>query len=145
MELELTNDVKIEFLKAMLQELEQGTTTKPEPQEKPTIVDNATIEVQYGRQDLKIVNVWQNGERLHMSCLPKWGTETLVKTIKFPDYAHQAIKMVKDLFGKNLTQPVRVKNFLEENLIDKTVTANVTERKHAKYNYAIGDFEKLVN
>lgn len=145
MRLQLTNEVKVEFLKAMLQELEEGLETKAESAEKVAIVDNAKLDVQYGRQDLEVVKVWQNGERLHISCLPEWGTDTLVKTIKFPDYTHQAIKMVKDLFGKNLTQPVRVKNFLQEHLVNKKVTANVTETKNARYNYYIGDFEKLVN
>lgn len=145
MELQLTNEVKIEFLKAMLQELEQGTTTKPEPKDKPTIVDNANVKVEYGKQSLKISKVWQKGESIHFVCLPEWGSDTLLKTIKFPDYTHQAIKMIRDLFGRNLTQPVRVKNFLVENLLNKTVVAEIFKKDHPRYNYFIGDFEKLVD
>lgn len=157
MNIELTTNNKIEFLKQMIRELEAKQVepvlpqvTKPMNAVQPEAVeftDNKNVKTTYGPQWLLVKKVWGNNQRTKIcfKLKPSWMNETLVKVILMKDYKFIAQNMAKRLFNKNYTQYSKLLNTLNEGLTNKYVFTSVNEGVTNDYAYSVGDFDLVVD
>lgn len=152
MNIELTTNNKIEFLKEMIKELELKQTevlkTKMIKAEQPSMfefTDNKHIETTYGPQWLLVQKVWGDTKRdkICFSLTPSWSDNTLVKVIKMKEYKFIAQNMVKRLFNKDYTQFTKLLATLDDGLTGKFVFTEVNQGKTPGYAYSVGDFQAV--
>jgi hypothetical protein len=164
MNIELTTNNKIEFLKEMIKELElkQIAYEQPEPKQidKPAepllghhfwhddpyvlrLIDKHNIEPVYGEQWLWVKNMWHENDKFIFKCQPGWQSETLVKTILLKDYKYIANIICKRLFNKEYKQTKKLFETLHKGLVGNYVLSSVNRGKTAKYDYSVGDFMEV--
>tara|TARA_R100001510_G_C7650100_1_gene207614 strand:- start:1734 stop:2264 length:531 start_codon:yes stop_codon:yes gene_type:complete len=162
--IELTNDMKITFLKEMIKDLESKQVTHKQIEPKQTekaaeplighhfchdnpyilrLIDKHNIEPVYGEQWLWVKNMWHENGKFVFKCQPGWQSDTLVKTILLKDYKYIASIICKRLFKKEYKQTKKLFETLHKGLVGNYVLSSINKGKTAKYDYSVGDFMEV--